>query len=542
MLEKLKILTLLQLSEKIKLKAAPTFKAKLGIVGKTLVAMGIAYGVFVALFYVIFNVIFFAPTENLFIFFIFLMQLLSIVSCVSSLSESLYVSKDNMLLLTYPVKHIYVYISKLVVAYILELRKSLFFTLPLFMAYATIVPGIISVNFVLSAIIYSILLPLFPVLLGALLSIPVVYIQKVIKKYTIAKIVLTLVIVTGLVLLTGFIITSLPDELRIVALYNTFLTKFNAILQNVNSFAMYALFIGRAMYGNNILVNDLIAIGILLVIGGISVLVSMPLFFKLASSQAEHSIQKEHASNNVSHKSTFATFMRKELLLSVRNIGDFASNYLFLFIMPFVLIIMSSIYIRINRNDLGFAMTYAFIGLISLIMLSASNTASATAISSEGNEFVLLKTAPGNTSNIVWSKLLVNFVLSVIALSISFGCIAFVLKDNIDVTLLWLVYMFVVLIDFGLILWSIQLDILNPKLREYENSRDRSSVNNFSSSITIGCIVSALMSALLIIVLIINLSYSTIALILAGVGIIFAISRLYFLINYMNAYFNDIQL
>ena len=62
--------------------------------------------------------------------------------------------------------------------------------------------------------------------------------------------------------------------------------------------------------------------------------------------------------------------------------------------MPFILIILTCIYVNIDRNSLGISLTYGFIGIISLVMLCASNTASATAISSEGNEFVLLKTLP----------------------------------------------------------------------------------------------------------------------------------------------------
>ena len=86
------------------------------------------------------------------------------------------------MLLTYPIRHVYVFISKIVVMYILELLKSLILILPLFMAYMTIVPGVISANYVIVAILYSIFLPLMPVMIGTILSIPFVYLTKVFKK------------------------------------------------------------------------------------------------------------------------------------------------------------------------------------------------------------------------------------------------------------------------------------------------------------------------------------------------------------------------
>ena len=542
MFKKLKILTLLQLSDRVKIKKDMTIPQKLGVAGKTILGMGVSYGIFDLLFFLIFGLINFKASENLLILVLFLMQVLSIVSCTISLSDTLYISKDNQMLLTYPVKHIYVYISKLVVAYILELYKSILFTFPLFMAYATMVSGVMSVNFVISLIFYSIILPLFPVLIGAIISIPFVFFGKLLKKVYWLKAVMTLVLFVGLGVLTGFIIKILPNPIRIVALYNSFIKAFEEVVDNVNKFSLYNMFIGRALYGNKPLLNDLFAFLSLLGIAIVAVGVSLPLFFKLASSANEHSVDKQYGDKNVVHKSTFFTFMRKELTLSIRNIGDFASNYLFLFILPFVLLIISAIFVRIDRNDLGVSMTYGFIGLITLIMLSASNTASATAISSEGTEFALLKTAPGKTSNIVWAKILINAILSFISLTITFILLSIFLDEFVVQSRLWIVYVFVLLIDIGLILWSIQLDILNPNMKEYANSQNRGEIKNFSTSILIGVIVSSIFSAILILIYISKLDISIIAIVLIGLALLFDGGRLYLLVNYMNAYFHDIEL
>ncbi len=542
MFKKLKILTLLQLSDRVKIKKDMTIPQKLGVVGKTILGMGVSYGIFDLLFFLIFGLINFKASENLLILVLFLMQVLSIVSCTISLSDTLYISKDNQILLTYPVKHIYVYISKLVVAYILELYKSLLFTFPLFMAYATMVSGVMSANFVISLIFYSIFLPLFPVLIGAIISIPFVFFGKLLKKVNWLKAVMTLVLFVTLGVLTGFIIKILPNPIRIVALYNSFIKAFEEVVANVNKFSLYNMFIGRALYGNKPLLNDLFAFLSLLGIAIVAIGVSLPLFFKLASSANEHSVDKQYGDKNVVHKSTFFTFMRKELTLSIRNIGDFASNYLFLFILPFVLLIISAIFVRIDRNELGVSMTYGFIGLITLIMLSASNTASATAISSEGTEFALLKTAPGKTSNIVWAKILINAILSFISLTITFILLSIFLDEFVVQSRLWIVYVFVLLIDIGLILWSIQLDILNPNMKEYANSQNRGEIKNFSTSILIGVIVSSIFSAILILIYISKLDISIIAIVLIGLALLFDGGRLYLLVNYMNAYFHDIEL
>lgn len=542
MFKKLKILTLLQLSDRVKIKKDLTLAQKVGQVGKTFLAMVVSFGIFAALFYAIFGIIKFNASENLLTLIIFVTQALSIISCTVSLSDTLYISKDNQMLMTYPVKHIYVYISKLLVVYILELYKSLLFTFPLFMAYGLMAGGILNVNYVISLLFFSIFLPLVPVLIGAIISIPVMIISKMLKKFALLKGLMTIAIFVGLALLTGVIVKLLPDQIRLVALWNSFLKTFESVVANVNKFSLYNSFVGKALYGVQPFLNNLYFYLTLIGVLVIGIALSLPLFFKLASSAQENSIDKKHKSKNVVHKSTFFTFMRKELLLSIRNMNDFSSNYLFLFVMPFVLILMTSIFVRIDRNPLGYSMTYAFCGLIALIMLSASNTASATAISSEGTEFALLKTAPGKTSNIVWAKVLINGILSLVSLVISFVLLGFFLGDKVVLGQLWLVFIFVLLIDIGLILWSIQLDILNPSMKEYATTQNRGDIKNFSTSIVIGVVASVIFSAVMIIIFWVSSDLLLNTIILVLLGLVFVGGRIYLLINYLNAYFHEIEL
>ena len=548
MFHKIKILTLMQLSEKFKLKTDLSFQQKLGQVGKMLIKMGISFGLFTVLFLVIFKVLFIPPTVNLFTFVIFIMQIFGIIAQTSKLSDSLYMSKDNAILLTYPVKHELVYFSKIVVAYVIELYRSILFIFPIFMAFMTIVSrtmygmNVLTLNYVILSVLFSIVLPLFPVLIGAILSIPVTYIRKGIKKYTSLKLLGLLILIGGLTTITYLIVNYLPSVVLIVQRITQITEKADEIFVIANKFSLHCLFIGRAMGSINTWLNVLFTFLILFGLIAISILVSMPLFFNLASSSSENAVIKKHKGINKAYKNPFMTFMHKELVLSIRNIGDFASDYLFLFLMPFVLSIMAAIFMRVDRNNLGLAMTYSFIGFITLILLSASSTAAATAISSEGNEFVLLKTAPSNTSKIIWSKLLMNFIMNFIMLSLSYGILTLIFKDDNNLKTLWIVYLVVLLVSFGVMMWSIQLDIEKPKLKEYANSEKRSDVSNFGASIGIGLGVGVVFSAIMIIVFLIGLPLLYQGLILLAIALGFCLVRLYFLIGFTKAYFQDIEL
>lgn len=543
----------LQLSEKLHWKQDASGAYKAAQVAKNVGYMGVVFGIFTLVFYLLFNIAhFMTPSTDLFIFFVGILQLISVISCTLRAGNTLYTSKDNALLLTYPVKHELIYWSKITCMYILELLRSLTLIFPIFMAYGTIVAGVITANYIIFAIVYAIFLPLVPVMLGAIISIPVVYLTKISKQGSLIKGLFSIVLFGGLVFLTIVIVRFIQDNspIRIVALANKFNEDIKTFLVTANKFTLYANFVGKGMMGQTtkeIYLNHGLMFAVIAGVAAIAVVISMPTFYRLASASAENAATKKHKSVNKAHSNTFITFLRKEAVLSLRNIGNFASDYAFLFAMPFVLVILTAIFVNIQRNNLGLEMTYGLIGLITLVMLCASNTASATAISSEGNEFVLLKTAPGKTSNIIWTKLLVNFIISLVMTTVSFVIIGFVLTPDIqkgllDLSKLILVYVYVCLIEIGLLLWSIQLDIVSPKLREYANSQDKAEIKNTSQSIIIGLIFSVLFSAILLIVFVLNFTIAVKAIMLIAAALIFVGLRFYFLIQYRNAFFEDIQL
>ena len=111
-----------------------------------------------------------------------IMLLLSLITDTIGLVKSLYFSRDNTLILTFPATSSLVFFSKLVTYYIYEFRKSFMFTIPMFIAYG-IVKGY-SLYYYPWLILMFALISIIPVLLAALLSIPAMfaYILKVLQR------------------------------------------------------------------------------------------------------------------------------------------------------------------------------------------------------------------------------------------------------------------------------------------------------------------------------------------------------------------------
>ena len=540
MFRRIKILTLLQLSDRIKLKKSGSIKGLVAKIGIGIFALAVFTAICALLVYVLCDLLSIPKNNNLITFVIFFLQIMSVITCTSGLLKTLYLGKDNAILLSYPAHHVEVFLSKLLVFYIYEFIKGFFMTLPLLLGFG-IMFEMMSFGYIISVIVLTFLLPMFPVLIGAILTIPVLFINRFLNRFIVLKGTLAVGALGGLFYLIYKVMELIPVPLRIVALYNTFIMKITGFITSVNNYALYYRNIGNLLTNNNYGMNMLIIFAVLIGLIVIVASLSMPLYFGLASRSSEQANVKKHKGGNKAHNNTFFTFVKKEWLLSIRNLSDFIGNYVFMFATPYVAFIMASIFSAVDRNVLGHQMTVVFTGFIVLIMASASNTSSALAITKEGSEFVLLKTAPANTANMAWAKIFFNLIFSSIMIVISF-LVVILFCDRIENgSLLWLMMITTLLINAGLIFWSFQIDIMHPHLREFASSNDTSSFNNAAESIKVGLVVSLIFTVISLLFLMGGDNGVGQWIRLIGIASIFLAARTYIFVCYLKYVFPTIE-
>ena len=109
------------------------------------------------------------------------MLALSLVTDTIGLMKSLYFSKDNTVLLTFPATPSLIFFSKLATYYVYELRKSFMFTIPMFIAYG-IIKGYAFLYYPWLILMF-LLISSVPVLLAALLSIPAMFVYIFLNRF-----------------------------------------------------------------------------------------------------------------------------------------------------------------------------------------------------------------------------------------------------------------------------------------------------------------------------------------------------------------------
>ena len=181
MFRRIKLLTLLQLSDRIKFKKSANTKAAAAKIGILLFTLIVITAICTGLVWLFCDLLSIPKSNALITFIIFLLQIMSVISCTSGLLRTLYLGKDNAILLSYPAHHVEVFLSKILVFYIYEFIKGIFMTLPLLIGFG-IIYQMISVVYILMVILLVFLLPLFPVLIGAFLTMTLLFINRLLNK------------------------------------------------------------------------------------------------------------------------------------------------------------------------------------------------------------------------------------------------------------------------------------------------------------------------------------------------------------------------
>ena len=150
------------------------------------------------------------------------------ISIFIGMTRSLFFAKDNVVLITYPVKSDYLFISKIIVYYIDAIKKSFTLFLPVIIAFGIIYK--FPVYYYFWILLLDILYVGFIVLICGLLAIPGFYILHFFDKYRFVKIIVALLVLTALVISVAFIFELIPSNINLIREYERFAKGLNDVL------------------------------------------------------------------------------------------------------------------------------------------------------------------------------------------------------------------------------------------------------------------------------------------------------------------------
>lgn len=305
----------------------------------------------------------------------------------------LFFGKDAELLLSLPVKSHTIFFAKLAYIYFSEL---------MFAASILVVSGVVmgimggfGVFYYLMLIVGILFVPVLPIMLSAIISIPAMYLLSFLKGKPIISTLIFFIIFGGFMgLYLSFFgnigsdpnTSTLPEE-ALLAMAATFAK----LIPNINLAKIITL------TSQNIILDTAIVLGGTIVLLILSYLLAMLSYKRGMSAQLEEKKEKSNKAVEYVQDSAFKAFIKKEIKEIIRNPG-LAFNCLIPIIMAPLMILFYGKMFGGNIEELG--EEAAKISLITLgffmtmLLVGGVNFASLSSVSREGTNFDMSKTLP----------------------------------------------------------------------------------------------------------------------------------------------------
>lgn len=502
----LKTLVMMQLKDKLDFSFVKSVRATILKVALSIIKLIAAIAIFYLLYFVCNLLSVFRPAgvipDTVIGFLFTLVQLMSIVTCTVGLTQALFMTADNRVLLTFPVSSTTVFFSKLILYYIFELKRNITFTLPMFIAYGIINHAVW--YYYIWLIFCFVFISMIPVAIGALVSIPSLFIASFVKQIKWLQIVL-IVIVTGLVT-WGIVelIGVIPENINIMGQWGSI---FEGIQNFFNGFAkaVYpyycltlmvvggSLRISSRLFGGDTFAYWGILIGGLVALLGLSYLLSRPLFIKMASRQFEFEKMTTAPKKNNTYNKKLSPII-ETFQMNIRS-GRFVLSAIIQLLLPgLAILLLNRLYSAMNTNYSGQVMTKAFNLLVMLVILVAFNNEYATVYSKEANARNILKTRPQSPLYTLFGRISMRAII--ILFSVLGVMCAYMSTSNSNNTEIFLMAVITFVVAEAHLLWCAEMDIMHSYADQYATVGVQFDSPNERNATIIGFLLAALFAFL----------------------------------------------
>ena len=414
----------------------------------------------------------------------------SVVSCTVGLTKSMYYARDNAVLLTLPCPSIQVYLSKLIIFFLFEMKRNLSFLVPMFIAYY-ITHGYAWWTYIWM-LFCMVWVSLFTTAIGAILSIPAMWLANFFRQHRWLQIVSLVAVVGGATALLFFGISLIPENIDLVAAWDTLYWDIQAFLDGyAEKFKLlYDLTrmllgemehltvnfnIGRAAIRLSILAGTTVALL------GLGLLIVRPLFYKMASTPFEYLKKQVKPKKNKSHSAVSSSVLTN-FTVALKDTSFIFTNVGILISVPMLIYFLNKIFLAMKTREMGDNMVIAFNVLIILLVVLNANGAVASIFSRDGRSSYLIKTLPSKYTMPIVTKLLPNTLFGVLAIAATFVILLLTLPIKPVDSLI--IILSIEAIYLAHMLFSAEQDLMNPQTELYATvGSSESNPNEMKSTI-----------------------------------------------------------
>lgn len=404
-------------------------------------------------------------------------QVVVLLFGIASVVNTVYYSRDNEMLLAYPLKPQVIFAAKLTYAYLIELMTAFLFTLFAVIPFA-IGAGL---NFSIGLVLSFFLLPILPLMVATIIAIPLIYVISYFKHNSIIATVALLIVTIVLFVAYFFAVNSLgmmENTADMQQMLQNMVATFDAIANVMIPNKFLALSMTETAFTTAAL-NFVYALLIDLALLAVAVFISSFVYRRSISKQLETPKSQSKKQTKYETGGKILMLIKKDFLEIIR-FPTLAFYCLFEIILAPILIFvlgvtsMGSLDTTIEEVGMSFVEIMALVpDLVAIVlicfaifMVFATNYMASTAFTRENKNFYMIKILPVSYADIIDAKAILSVIVNEIGVILMLVVSTFVLK----VPLLSVAIAFVIssVINVVFSYMQVYIDLKKPRLN-WEN-------------------------------------------------------------------------
>ncbi|MCD8200659.1 MAG: hypothetical protein LUD47_01120 [Clostridia bacterium] len=477
-----KTLFVMQLRQKIDMSSANSPKK---IVFKTVFAlliflavMAIAYVIFFLFIYLhLFSPLDYLPVSVMSVVFLLLL-VFSLITCTVSLCKTLFTSKDNQFLITFPVQPSTIYLSKVCVSFVYEMRRTFYFLMPIFIAYAVItaLPWYAYLWIIFMLTVFT----AFMVVFAAFVALPVYYIVQFFKRHRAVKYVVGFALLAALVVFVVWLIGLIPSDINLIRSWSNvseYLRQFlNWFTTKGFSFCYFfaeclcgpdVAYTGKFFTGTTFIVLGVLVAGII-IFALVDLVISRFVYSRVAERQYEFNKKlwgRRGADRQMRKGASSFRYDGKRTLLDGNML---AAVIAVIIITPVTVLFINAVFAAISKRVIGDYLAMSFNVLIVLLFSTSSNVWVSSIYSRDGEALAVHKTKPVKATAALMERLSMSIMVTFLV--VVPASVIFLAEAGAAPGESVLVIATELAVSLGHLFWSAEMDAVNPKPQVYSTS------------------------------------------------------------------------
>ncbi len=431
----------------------------------------------------------------------------------------LYRPGDINITARFPLSPFKVFISYLILNYIDLMIYSAILLLPIMLVFGWAM-HCITFAYVMGIILGIIFMPLIPFGLSVFLAIPIMYINSLLKRHNIVKLIIFIVLLAGLFALYYYILTVLAKFFIHRNWEEGTLGIWLSLLNWLDGYYNPAYYLGNIIFFEKFWIGiaGIVGISAILIVGGIAV--ARLVYQKIRTKELDGGGEVGHRNSKLDNYGSSRAIL-KHTFLDILHTKAYSYFYLGVAIStPVMVFFCNRLVSMVGEAQMGEGINFGAAMLVVSVFMALIGSFAATILSVEGKNFYITKMIPVPYRKQLILKGLVNVAVSFGALLVSvivMSALKFISATEI-VVLLFSQMLF----SIGLVLNGININLVNPNLKPKANGEAEEI--NITYMLIIGLLIAAVFGVFSIIMPKIMQNGSTYAyLINIGLGLIYAV-------------------